>query len=120
MTLPELRDRIVERGIEESKKTETIPYKLQGCLDGFEICRKLTSIEDFESEVRVRELELQSIRDDISNKKKTREDYFRFRCATAQIEWTLEVLKVGCPERYERHSVRAARLYAEIVGVKEI
>lgn len=116
MSFAALRDKIVAKGIISVHATETRPCRLRGCLDGFAICKRLNSVEEFESEIEAREPELQELREQLRQKKKSEEDYWAFRCATVQIEWTFEILKVGYPERYKTVSLRAKMKFYEHQG----
>lgn len=117
MTFIELRDALVKLGEASARKTETRPEKLQGCLDGFAILKRMNNIDELESEVNAREPELRNLVDAVRADETKAPEYWKFRCATAQLEWAFEIFQVGYPNRYAVTSVRATMMYAKIVGV---
>lgn len=110
MKLPELMDRIIEEGIRSVQETETSEERLRGGIAGFELCRGLLTLEEFEKILGERHQKEQDLRiadQDIAA-------YWEYRCATIQVEYCYEIVKVA----YGRYplSARAVLRYHEIVG----
>lgn len=112
MTITELRDKIITEGIKSVKATET-GAKLTGGIKGFEECRKLETMEDFEkalSSYHLKDIEL--IHRVYSNLPNSLDEYWEHRYTTLQIEYCYEILKVVLG--YPVISVRAGLRYAEL------
>jgi hypothetical protein len=90
MTIIELRDEVIRRGIESANKNETREYRKRGCLAGFELCRTLETPEQFTNILTER---LTNERELIQKQVPTAE-YWEYRCATVQIEFVFERLKI--------------------------
>lgn len=121
MNITELRDALIEKGIKSAKSKET-GAKLEGALKGFELCRTLDSMEDFERVLQEREIEEDNLRIAVhkdSEGKEAIDNYWSYRYGTLQVEFVYETLKVGFPGRYKTISARAGMRYAGIVGVKK-
>lgn len=118
MTVIELRDFLIVRGIKEVKeKYADQPSKLLGAIQGFELCRNLETPEQFQKEIRKREeSEHKWITDHSRKEIKGMSEYWKYRYATLQIEFVYERLKVGW--KIQPWSTKAVLDYAKIVGIK--
>lgn len=136
MTMTEFIQAAVEAGIAEVKEAGHKPHEERGALAGFEKCRKLGSIEQFEAELdRCRQEEIR-LRDkrrerrDVYSSIKGRSDansYWEQRYFTLQVEHVYKLLCFAARHNrwpgHERlldlycNSARAAMQYAKIVGV---
>lgn len=117
MTVLELRDFLIERGIEDTKKTETESKQL-GALEGFEMCKFLLMPEDFENKIQELYKESQEIfmrRPDLI--KEEEEQYWRIRYQCLQVEFVYERLK--CAWRFPTLSARACIDYQNILEKME-
>lgn len=121
MNLKELKNRIIEDGLESIKKHEADPER-KGGIKGFGLCRDLNTPKDFEQVLKERyanELDMQMSYHKIG--KPTIERYWEHRYTTLQIEFCFEVLKVAWNlagiTKYPTLSARAGIKYAELVGV---
>ena len=113
MTIEELRNKVIEEGIKEVKRTEKGAIR-KGGIAGFEMCRNLTTMADFERVLRERhEQEIQMVcSGDIDTDK-----YWEFCSTIMQVEYTYDILKVAY--NYPLVSARAGLRYAKLVGVKD-
>lgn len=112
MNVVELMSRVCEDGIKSVLQHETDPAKRRGGVHGFELCKGLTTLEQFESLIAERRkgednLRWAGVTDD------TKDDYWEYRMATIQVEWCYEILKVA-HRRYPL-SGRAIMKYQSIV-----
>ncbi len=104
----EVRDKFVELCTKSVEATESKPERIQGCLDGLALCKKMTSIEEIVSEIECRKPEL-----DLLRRQENAKEYWAFRCADAQLEWFLQVMAAGCGSL---DSARASMFYQRIVS----
>lgn len=113
MTIEELKDYLIERGIESVEKTESGSNKLGG-IEGFEMCRALCTPQDFEDKINELNRQSQGIsrrRHDLI--KEEEEQYWRIRCQCLQVEFVYERLK--CAWGSEILSARAVLDYSQIL-----
>lgn len=114
MTLIELRDRLIEEGIESVNKDESITgRKRSGSVLGFELCRNFDTFESLDAEIASRERQAIGM----ISKGVDPDIYWGFRYATIQMEFVRDVLNVAV-QKYPV-GARAAIRYAQIVGVDE-
>jgi hypothetical protein len=116
MTVLEFRDRIIDEAIASVHKHETREHRKRGCLKGLEVCRTLIRLDEYQKEIAVRRgVEMSAA---TSRHAMTPEEYWEFRCGTAQLEFVYERLKVAY--KYEGPlSAMAVMHYARVVGVRE-
>ena len=117
MTVLELRDFLIDRGIADTKKTETGSKQL-GVIEGFEMCRFLFKPEDFETKIadlNKEAHEIQFRRSDLTQEET--EQYWRIRYQCLQVEFVYERLK--CAWRFPTLSARAVIDYQNILEQKE-
>ncbi len=110
MTLEQLIVKAIEDGIKSVQEQEHDPRRLAGYLAGFEICRSLQGPKDYADVLSVRhreEVEFRWQNDDV-------EGYWEYRCATIQIEWCYEIMKVAL--RMYPLSSRAIHYYQKVMG----
>ena len=92
MTIYEIRDKVIEKGIEAAKRDYSSPEKahmLEGALLGFESCRDKT-IYDLEALLVVARYDsMESYR-----KEETLEIYWKKVCYEREIEWVCNCLSV--------------------------
>ncbi len=130
MTILEFRDKVIEEGIRSVHQLETREHRIRGCLVGFEMCKSLTTPEDFEELIvgRAREeMEFLSLKAkhtiDYGDVDTHLQQYQEFRCTTIQIEHVYERMKVAWHYNHIHHfdslSSRAVMQYAKIVGVNK-
>jgi hypothetical protein len=117
MTVQDYRDAVIAEAVVSVHKHETREFRKQGCLDGLEICRTLLTLEDYQKEIKARN----DIEDALVSceEKPSLEDYWKFRCATAQLEYVYERMKVAYAVPGMPLSAMAIMQYAKIVGVKK-
>lgn len=100
-----LRDKLIADAIISINTNETREFRREGCLKGIELCRHLNSLADFEAVlVPRRRTEI----DIMGNKKTDIESYWRHRCATAQIDFVYQHMKVAC-NSFGMDGVQSAR-----------
>src|SRR5574337_393442 len=115
MNVEEFKERVIADGIASVKQHEKRPERLRGGIAGFELCRNLNSMWDFQEEMSKRH---QHKRDMVSlmtfspEKLKelrgegmyglpadmpvpTSEEYWEYRCATVQVEFVFERMLVA-------------------------
>lgn len=106
MTFEELRDRLISEGIAEVTKVYAADEdRREGAIEGFELCRSLTTREEFERVIRAREA--REFRIKLAHHgepsgvvvpppiERTIEQYWRHRYGTLQVEWVLSCLLVA-------------------------
>jgi hypothetical protein len=128
MTIIEFRDRVIREAEESVNKMEYRPFRKRGCLEGLRIAKSIEPLMDcFQQEIMMRhEIENAMRTEDkrgfsLAEREKHIEQFWEFRCATAQLEFVLESLKVGYHSigLYDGPlSANAVIRYAAIVGVK--
>ena len=106
MTFEQLRDRIAEKGIESVRKLETNPQKIEGYIEGFNLLRGIKTFQELDAWVEGRHSVERWMR------VKNHADYWRYHYATVQLEYALEIFKVGL-QKFPL-SARAILKYAEI------
>jgi len=117
MNLQEFKDQLITEGIASVEKNETRPERIRGGLIGFEICRQLSSIWDFQEELERRHKEESSL----IKQQVPLIEYWEYRTATAQVEYVYERMLVVWSKLglYEGPlSARAVLRTADIVGVE--
>lgn len=119
MTVDELRDRLIADGIEEVERVYPEgDYRRLGSIEGFELCRGLSTRDEFKAVLIARctvESEMRS-ESPFTPEEATR--YWEHRYATLQVEWILNCLIVGVWAREgEMVSGRALRKIVEMVRV---
>lgn len=126
-TFEELRDRLIADGIAEvSRVYEAGDPKRTGAIEGFELCRSLSSREEFGVVLRSRESREQTLRNGYYDQLDKRADepgaldrYWHHRYATLQVEWVLNCLLVaGWALPGDLLSGRAARKVAEVTDAE--
>ncbi len=94
MNVAKLMSRVCEDGIKSVLANETDAAKRRGGVQGFELCKGITTIEDFQKLLAERRktednLRWAGITED------TKDEYWEYRMETIQVEWCLEILKVA-------------------------
>ena len=127
MTIQEFKDVVIEAGIMSVHQTEKREHRIRGCLAGFAVAKTLHSHHDFEKELLNRAIEENLLSRMASNSQKNEsgrdaaERYIEFRCATLQIEYVYDRMKVAWHYNHLHHfdslSSRAVLHYGQIVGV---
>lgn len=122
-TFGELRDRLITDGIAEVTDCyKDDGPKREGAIEGFELCRSLSTREEFETVLRARQnRETEMHRAHYEKPEAEREDdvarYWRHRYGTFQVEWVLNCLIVaGWSRPGDMLSGRAAMKVAEVTG----
>jgi len=92
-------------------KHEVRDHRRRGCMAGIGICRTLTTVADFERVLAEREKHDLALRD----AKVPIDEYWEARCATAQVEYAYEVVKVACGG-YASYSSRAVMQFHQLLG----
>ncbi len=108
-----VRNAVIEQGIEGVKSDDTFhgaTHKREGSIAGFQLCRQLNTLQEFEEKINKRQIEEANWRREGPRP----EDYWFFRCATTQIEFCYEVMKVFVG-RSTHYSARATVCYHKIV-----
>ena len=114
MTIEELKNYLIKRGIESVKKTEKGSKRLGG-IEGFEMCESLYEPAEFENKIQELNKETRSIkRRRFHLTKEEIEQYWRITCQCRQVEFVYERLK--CAWRFPTLSARAVLDYSEILG----
>src|SRR5258705_10191330 len=130
MTLREFKDIVIEAGIISANQAEKREHRLRGCLTGFAIARRLNTPEEFEKELANRAIEENRF-NRMAHEHRTAglareaaENYIEFRCATIQIEFVYERMKVAWHYNHIHHfdalSSRAVLHYGKIVGTSPL
>ena len=118
MNIDQFKTEVIERGIVSVNKREK-GARREGGIEGFELCRSLSTHEQFMNVLKdrhKREIEMTSSR--IEKREEFDSDaYWRYRYGTLQVEHVLERMKVAWG--FSPLSSLAVMQYAEIVGVKE-
>ena len=125
MTIDTYKERLITDGLTSVKKNEKRQERIKGGVAGFELCRKLNSMADFEEELeRRRKEELRLMNEYYGMKcerKEVLDEYWEYRYATVQIEYVFERMLVMWSQMglYSGPlSARAVLRAADIVGVK--
>lgn len=118
LTVQDLKEVLIQNGIESVEKHETRPERIKGGVVGFNLCRDLNTPDDFVQILEERHKEEGRIRMKRRQDKMSIDAYWEYRYATIQIEFVWERLKIAwkLPGPY---SARAFVHVGEIVGVKE-
>ncbi len=93
----DLIELIVADGRRSVERLEKREERRQGCLEGFQLCEEMKGLGVLEFELALRQMEAT----DNDNRKRLHrneieaEDFRRHRCATAQIEYCYEILRVA-------------------------
>lgn len=125
VTFGELRDRLITDGIDEVTDCyKDDDAKREGAIEGFELCRSLSTREEYETVLRARHNRETTMRNAYYELPKEERDadpehgaYWRHRYGTLQVEWVLNCLIVaGWSRPGDMLSGRAARKVAEVVG----
>jgi len=95
MTVADLMNHVINDGIESVLANEIRPEKRRGGVAGFNFCRGIITLEEFESLLRGRHLTEESLRW-VGVTECNKDDYWEYRTATAQMEWCYEILRVAC------------------------
>ena len=91
MTIAEFKNRLILDGIESVKKDDSMkPHEKDGSIEGFNMCRKINSPEDFEKIISERRANEHKLIDNLSA-----EEVWEYKYATIQIEYVYERLKVA-------------------------
>jgi hypothetical protein len=93
VTAQQIMDCVIEDGIQSVLDSETRVSHRRGGVAGFEICRKLASISEYERILTERHKQEHQMRM-TKPKSLDLEDYWEHRCATVQVEWCYEIIKV--------------------------
>lgn len=113
MTIKELKNYLIERGIESVKKTEKSSRRTGG-IEGFEMCRNLNTPEDFDKKVmELWEEGRKILRRRPNLTKEETELYWRIRYQALQVDFVFERLK--CAWGFPNLSARAVLDYSEIL-----
>ena len=113
MTADDFKLQIINAGVASVEQHEHRPSRYRGCLRGFRIAKTLTTPQEF---ITIIDRRHQAERR-LSSAHADPERYWEYRCATAQIEFVWERMKIAwnLPKPW---SGRAFIQYATIVGVK--
>ncbi len=112
MTLAELMNQVIADGIESVLANETRPEKRRGGVAGFELCRGLLTLEEFEALLVQRHKTEENLRW-AGVTEENKDDYWEHRTATAQVEWCYEIMRVAF--RKTPLSARAAMKYQSLL-----
>lgn len=116
MTIEELKNYLIERGIKSCSQEEK-KYEREGCVEGFNICRTLNLPEDFED--KLKELGKKQyalmVKSDL-DKVGEIEEYWKLRYIILQVEFVFERMKAAW--KYPVLSAQAVKDYTRIVGVE--
>jgi len=124
---PMVRDALLKRMEESVHKHEKVPCRIKGCLNGIAICRKLNSVAELKGEIQARRPEGDHLDKKMVSvaQASTLEDfggayadYWMYRCASAQIEWAYEVLRLGFDDQIsgEPFSARAMLMLKKVLS----
>lgn len=118
-TFGDLRDRLIADGIAEVERVyEADSPKRLGAVEGFELCRTLTTREEFETVLRARQRREHS--EALRHRDPTEAQiarYWRHRYGTLQVEWVLGCMLVaGWAVPGDMLSGRATRKVAEVTA----
>ena len=95
MTLDEYKARLILDGIASVQKNETRQERIDGGMEGFNLCWPLNSPADFDGILRVRhQREMQMRNSENKQDDPEAKKFWRYRYATIQIEFVLERMKV--------------------------
>jgi hypothetical protein len=120
MNIQEFKDQLITDGIASIKKHETRQSHIDGGIEGFELCRNLNTMEEYQKilqERRAEENRLRLISSDVD-----KNAYWKYRYTTIQIEYVFDRLCVIWSQtgQYDGPvSARAVLRTAEIVGVAD-
>lgn len=117
MNIEEFKEKLITDGIVSIKNNETRPERIRGGIDGFEICRELTTMRDFQHTLDQR----RAHEKDLQRPGTSHTEYWEYRIATVQIEYVYERLLVVWSQMglYDGPlSARAVIRTAELVGTK--
>lgn len=121
MDVNELKNKIIKEGIEGCKK-DFNGVERDASIQGFEMCRNLKTMKDFEREIeRRRKKEIEMVYENLKGEmyeKISDEEYWKHRYATIQIEYTYEILKVAYG--YPIISARAGLRYADLLRTESV
>jgi hypothetical protein len=90
LTPLQIRDIVIAGAILSVEEHETREDRIAGCLEGLEICRRLDTPDDFLTVIAMRQGDEHRMRVECRS-----EGYWQHRCATAQIEFVYERMKVA-------------------------
>lgn len=93
MTAEQFKDYLIGLAIASVEKHETREHRKRGCLRGLEICHSLHSLDDFLGEIQSRHEMERGLIAGMRGGSITKEEYWEFRCATAQLEFMLERMR---------------------------
>jgi hypothetical protein len=93
---------IAERARTSVETYETRNFRKEGCLNGIQMCEDMKNlqVEDFELALIVMEQKDKELRQKYHNGEVLIENYRQQRCATAQVEWFYERLRVAHADLY--------------------
>ena len=112
MTLAELMHIVIEDGIKSVLENETRPEKRRGGVVGFEMCRGILTLKEFEVLLQERQkAEKEMMRWSVTEENK--DAYWEHRTATVQVEWCYEIMRVAF--RCSPLSTRAAMKYQSVL-----
>lgn len=111
MELKDVIRKLCDDAVKSVERWEKKEHRRKGCLEGIELCRTLQAPADFERVLAERHAKeaASSLRDGPI------EEYWRYRCATSQVEYVYEVVKVAVGG-YATVSARAVLRYHEITA----
>lgn len=121
MTRREFWDKVIEEAIVSVLFHEEESHRRLGCLAGLQFCRRLLLLEEFERVILRRRLHETRMALTVKGEAAIKR-YWAHRCATAQMEYVYECMKVASAINgggSEMVSGRAIRQYARIVGIKQ-
>jgi len=89
LSAEQLKEQIIKEAISSVNKHEERDYRRKGCLAGLELCRQLTTPDDFRHTIEDR------IQKEYQLRTASAEEYWEHRCATAQVEFVWERMKIA-------------------------
>ncbi len=110
LAFAELLRRLCDTMVLSVEQHETRTHRRRGCMAGIALCRTLTSAADFERVIAERKARDRTLRTFAPL-----EQYWEERCATAQVEYAFEVIKVAVGG-YPHVRARAALQYQRLFG----
>jgi hypothetical protein len=86
-----VKEQLISEGIASVHTNEKRYERVRGCLAGFELCRTLNSIWDFQEELERRN---KREKEWLQTHEVSHDEYWEHRCATVQVEYVFERMLV--------------------------
>jgi hypothetical protein len=124
LNLEEFKERLIRDGIASVEANEKRESRRRGGIHGFELCRPLNRLKDFEALIAERHSEEIRLGAELTEKRQIEniETYWEHRSATIQVEFVYERMKavMAMNGQYQGPlSVRAVIQTARILGLTE-